>query len=80
MKRFLKKLEIKLEGAKYALITTYADPKTKSLQIMEKLLQPTGMTKISDGLKIKVNGMKGPLEDDYERKLDAFAKNIFDEK
>ena len=43
---------------------------------MEKLLQPTGMTKITDGLKIKVTGMKGPLEDSYEEKLEEFANDI----
>ena len=76
MKKFLKKLEVKREGAKYALITTYLDPKTKTLQIMEDLLQPKGLNKVSDGLKIKVMSMKGPLEDDYEKKLDDFAKDI----
>ena len=50
--------------------------KTKALQIMEDLLQPSGMTKVSDGLKIEVTGMKGPLESDYEKKLDTFAQDI----
>ena len=77
MRKFLKNLEIKKEGVKYALMTTYLDPKTKVLKIMEELLQSKGMTKISDGLKIKVTGMKGPLESDYEEKLEEFAKEIF---
>lgn len=79
MKKFLKNLEIKQEGVKYALMTTYLDPKTKALQIMEKLLQCKEMTKVSDGLKIKVTGMKGPLESDYEKKLDTFAQDILEE-
>lgn len=76
MKKFLKKLDIKQEGAKYALMTTYLNPKATTLQKMENFLQPIGMTKITDGLKIKVTGMKGPLEEGYEKKLDAFANDI----
>ncbi len=76
MKKFLKKLEITEEGTKYALMATCLDYKTKALQIMESLLQPKGMTKVSDGIKIKVTGIKGPLEDGYEEKLDIFAKEI----
>ena len=76
MKKFLKKLEITEEGTKYALMTTCLDYKTKALQIMDGLLQHSGMTKVSDGIKIKVTGMKGPLETGYEEKLDAFAKEI----
>ena len=76
MKKFLKKINITQEGAKYALITTHSSDTTEVLEKMEKLLQPTGMTKITDGLKIKVTGMKGPLEDSYEEKLEAFANDI----
>jgi len=76
MKKFLKKLDIKQEGAKYALITTHLNPKATTLQKMERFLQPSGMTKISDGLMIRVAGMKGPLEEGYEKKLDAFANDI----
>ena len=39
MKKFLKNLEVRQEGINYALMTTYLDPKTKTLQIMEELLQ-----------------------------------------
>ncbi len=80
MKKFLKNLEIKQKGAKYALITTCLDPNPKTLQIMEKLLQPTGMTKVTNGIKIKVTGMKGPLEEGYQKKLEDFATEIFGEK
>ena len=75
MKKFLKKINITQEGAKYALITTHSSDTTEVLEKMEKLLQPTGMTKITDGLKIKVTGMKGPLGDSYEEKLETFAND-----
>lgn len=80
MKKFLKKLEIKREGTKYSLMTTYMDPKTKIIQKMDEILQMKGMTKVSDGLKIKVTGMKGPLEEDYKQKLEEFATEIFGKK
>jgi flavodoxin len=76
MKKFLKKLEIKVEGSKYALMTTYQDPRTRTLEKMEELLGPTGMTKISKGVKIKVTGMKGPLEDGFEDKLEEFTNQV----
>jgi len=53
MKKFLKKINITQEGANYALIITYSSDTTEVLEKMEKLLQPTGMTKITDGLKLK---------------------------
>ncbi|UCE36825.1 MAG: flavodoxin domain-containing protein [Thermoplasmata archaeon] len=80
MKKFLKKMEIGKKEAKYALITTHMDPNTKTIEKMEALLEPKGLTKASDGLKIKVTGMKGPLEDGFEEKLDEFAANILGEK
>lgn len=83
MKRFLKKVEIGQVGAKYALMTTCLDPmdpKTKTLQKMEEILQTKGMMKDSDGLMIKVTGYYGPLEDDYKQKLEKFATEIFGEK
>ena len=76
MKKFLKKLEINQEEAKYTLMTTSMDPNAKTLQKMEQLLQSKGMTKATEGVRIKVNGMKGPLEDGYEEKLEEFTKKI----
>ena len=58
-------------------MATCMDYKTKALQTIETLLKPSGMTKVSDGIKIKVNGMKGPLENGYEEKLEDFANEIF---
>jgi flavorubredoxin len=80
VKKFLKKMEIPGEGRKYALMATYADPETKALTTMEDLVKAKGMTKVTDGIKIKVNGMKGPLEDSYEEKLDEFALKMFSEE
>jgi len=80
MKKFLKNLEIQNKGVNYALMTTYLNPEAKTLQIMEELLQSTGMTKTTEGLKIKVTGMKGPPEKDYEKKIESFATDLFGKK
>lgn len=76
MKKFLKKLEISQEGAKYALVATHLNSKANTREKMEKLLQPKDISKITDGLMIKVEGMKGPLESGYKEKLDTFAEDI----
>ena len=77
MKKFLKKMQIMQEGAKYALVTTCMNPpNTKCLQKMEKLLSSKALSKVSDGLMIKVTGMKGPLDSGYEEKLDTFGNNV----
>lgn len=76
MKRFLKKLAFKNENAKYALMTTCMDENTKSLEKMNQLLEPYGLTKVSAGIKIKVSGMKGPLEDGYQEKIKSFVAEL----
>ncbi len=80
MKKFLKKMDIKQEGAKYSLITTCMDTNTKALEKMTDLLQPYRLTKATDGIKIKVNGMKGPLWDGYQKQIEVFANNILSHK
>jgi flavorubredoxin len=75
--KFLKKMQISNEGANYSLVTTCMNPpKTKCLKKMEKILTKRGLSKVSDGVMIKVTGMKGPLESGFERMLDEFADNI----
>lgn len=76
MKKFLNKLESPQE-AKYTTMVTHMGPNAKTPQLINDLLQPKGMTKVSDGLKIRVTDMRGPLEDGYEKKLDAFVNEIF---
>ena len=74
MRRFLKKLNAK-EGTKYALMTTCINLDTKVIQKMEEILGKKGMIKISE-IKIKVRGMKGPLEEEYEEKIEKFVEEI----
>ena len=81
MKKFLKKVVIPQENAKYALITTCMDPpKSKSLETMGEILEQKGVKKAVDGLMIKVTGMKGPCDEGHQDKLKAFAKDAMGSK
>jgi hypothetical protein len=55
---------------------TYMDPKNKTLEKMDAIIQLHGLIKVAEGIKIKVMKMKGPLEDDYKNKLDKFANQL----
>lgn len=87
MRKFLKKAQLS-PGAKYALIATHLavrpDKKTgkmpteeetakwqRTLPVMSELLEGKG-TKVSEE-KIYVKDMKGPLEDDWEKKVSSLA-------
>lgn len=76
MRSFLRRFKPVKEGAKYALMTTYMDPRVKALEFMEKLLQSKGMIKITDGFKVKVMDMKGPLEEGYRKRLEKFTAEL----
>jgi flavodoxin len=91
MRNFLKKAALPT-GARYALLTTEGAPqpdkKTGQLPteeelakwqkvrpIMNQMLQEKGMVKVADD-RIYVTGMKGPLEEGWREKVEAFAKQI----
>jgi flavodoxin len=91
MRRFLKKLRLP-SGTKYALLTTEGAPRpdkktgrlpTEEEQakwqrvrpIMNEILQAKGLVKAAED-KVLVTGMKGPLEEGWEKKVEAFASRI----
>jgi menaquinone-dependent protoporphyrinogen IX oxidase len=79
MRKFLDKIEIKNSNIQYILVNTCLDPSSnidKGLEQMEEILQTKNISKLSEGLKLKVMAMKGPLEEGYEKKLDEFAQTI----
>jgi hypothetical protein len=43
---------------------------------MEEILRNKNISKLSEGLKLKVMAMKGPLEPGFEKKLDTLAETI----
>ena len=91
MRRFLKKLSLPA-GTPYALLTTEGAPKPdkktgrmptdeeiakweKVRPTMNEILQGEGLVEVAEE-KVYVNGMKGPLEDGWVEKVDAFADRI----
>jgi menaquinone-dependent protoporphyrinogen IX oxidase len=92
MRRFLKKVSLPV-GSRYAILTTEAmskpDRKTGRMPteeelatyqrvrpIMNELLHGKGLVKLGEE-KVHVTGLKGPLEDGWEMKVDALAAAIF---
>jgi multimeric flavodoxin WrbA len=91
MRRFLKRAKLP-SGTKYAILTTAGasqpDKKTgrmpteeeqakwqRVIPIMNVILQEKGLVKVAEG-KILVTGIKGPLEDGWQKKVEAFASQI----
>ena len=90
-RRFLERLRLPA-GTKYALLTTEATPrpdrKTGNMPtekelakyqrvrpIMNEILEGKGLVRVAEG-KVYVTGLKGPLEEDWEKKVEAFVAQI----
>ena len=91
MRRLLKKARLG-EGARYALLTTEGAPKPdkktgrmptedeiarweKVRPTMNQILQGRGLVEVAEE-KVYVTGMKGPLEEGWQRKVDEFADRL----
>jgi len=91
MRRFLKKTKLP-PGTKYAILTTEAAPQPdkktgqmpneeeqarwhRIIAIMNEILQKKSLVKVVDG-KILVTGLKGPLEENWQKKVETFASQI----
>jgi menaquinone-dependent protoporphyrinogen IX oxidase len=91
MRRFLKKVAL-APGARYALLTTEMAPKPdkktgrmpseeeicrfqRVRPVMHQLLQARGYVAVAEDV-VHVTDMKGPLEDGWEHKVDAFAERV----
>jgi flavodoxin len=88
MHRFLKEVNLP-PGTKYAVMVTELGPDSKKgipaeeetgrcqrvIPIMNQVLQEKGLVKVAEG-KILVTGLKGPLEDGWEKKVEAFASRL----
>ena len=89
--RFLKKAKLP-SGTKYAILTTEAAPQPdkktghmpteeeqarwhRIIPIMNEILLKKGLIKITEG-KILVTGLKGPLEEDWQKKVEAFSSQV----
>jgi menaquinone-dependent protoporphyrinogen IX oxidase len=91
MRRFLKKLELPA-GTPYAILTTEAAPRPdkktgrmpteeelakwqRVRPIMNELLQGKDLVPVAED-KVHVTGLKGPLEEGWQQKVQAFADRL----
>jgi len=91
MKRFLKKVRLP-SGSRYAILTTEGSPQPdkktgkmpskeeqekwqRIIPRMNEVLAGKGLVKVAED-KVLVTGMMGPLEEGWERKVEAFADRI----
>jgi flavodoxin len=91
MRRFLKKVALS-PGTRYAILTTEGAPKPDRktgrmptaeeiakwqhvIPIMNEILQAKGLSKVAED-KVLVTGMKGPLEEGWQQKVEAFADRL----
>jgi menaquinone-dependent protoporphyrinogen IX oxidase len=91
MRRFLKKVQLPA-GTKYAILTTEMAPKPDKKtgrapteeelakwqpvrQIMNEILQGKGLTEVAED-KVRVTGIKGPLEEGWQHKVQAFVARM----
>ncbi len=76
IRRFLKKMKLPVAEARYALISTCGDENNQVLAKLSEILDSKGLQKAAAGIKLKVLGLKGPLEENYTQKLDSFVQEL----
>ena len=82
MRRFLKKVRLPA-GTPFAVLTTEMTPPSGSdpssrqrvRPIMIEILEGKGLVRVADDA-IHVTGLRGPLEDGWQEKVEAFADRI----
>lgn len=91
MRRFLKKVVLP-KGTKYAVFSTQGSPRPdkktgkmpteeeiakwqRVLPIMDELLLSKGLVKVAE-MKVHVIGIKGPLEEGWEKSVEEFANKV----
>ena len=91
MRRFLKKVQLPA-GTRYAILTTEIAPKPdkktgrmpteeelakwqRVRSIMNEILQGKGLVNVAED-KVHVTGLKGPLEEGWQKRVESFATRI----
>ena len=91
MRRFLKKVSLPA-GTRYAILTTEIAPRPdkktgrmpteeelarwqRVIPMMNEILQGKGLVSVAED-KVHVIGLKGPLEEGWEQKVEAFAARV----
>ena len=73
---FLDNFNPPTNNIKYALMTTYLDPRTIALKKMTEKLNRKEIKKVVNDFKVRVAGLKGPVKEDYIDRLAVFAEEL----
>ena len=76
---FLDNFDPPTKNIKYALMTTYLDPRTIALKKMTAKLDKKEIKKTANDFKVRVAGLKGPIKEDYIDRLVVFAEELLKE-
>ena len=76
---FLDNFNPPTNNIKYALMTTYLDPRTIALKKMTAKLDKKEIKKAANDFKVRVAGLKGPIKEDYIDRLEVFAEELLKE-
>jgi flavodoxin len=79
MSNFLENYNPPTKYVKYALMTTYLDPRTIALKKMTAKLDKKEIKKAANDFKVRVRGLKGPIKEDYMERLAIFAEELIKE-
>ena len=76
MNKFLTKAVFENADASYTISATYMLEGSKTLETLTDVLEKKAIKKASPGLELKVDTVKGPLEEGYEKKLDSLVEEL----
>jgi flavorubredoxin len=79
MSNFLDNFSPPTKYVRYALMTTYLDPRTIALKKMAEKLDEKEMKKAANDFKVRVACLKGPIKEDYMDRLAIFAEKLIKE-
>ena len=76
MTRFVKRIRIEREHLKFAVLTTCGQSGAPTIEKLADLGVEAGLAHLPTNLEVKVHGIRGPLEEGWQTKVDAFAKEL----
>ena len=77
MSNFLENYNPPTKYVKYALMTTYLDPRTIALKKMTAKLDKKEIKKAANDFKVRVRGLKGPIKEDYMGKISDICRRAY---
>jgi flavodoxin len=64
------------DGAGFGIMSTGMDLSTGALNKLSAAAEKRGLKKAAEGIRLKLGGLKGPLDEGFKDKIKAFADGI----